>query len=668
MLDHKQLDTLCINTIRTLAIDGVQKANSGHPGAPMGMAPMAYTLWTRFLKHNPRNPHWADRDRFVLSAGHASMLIYSLLHLTGYDLSLEDLKNFRQWGSKTPGHPEYGVTPGVETTTGPLGQGLSMAVGMAIAERILAQHFNRPNHTIVDHYTYVIAGDGDLMEGVASEAASLAGHLKLGKLICCYDDNSVTIEGKTDLAFTEDVAKRFEAYGWHVRRIEHGDDPQSIASAIEAAQQVTDQPSLICIKTHIAHGSPNKQDSASAHGAPLGEEEIKLTKQALGWPSLEPFFVPEEALTYFRKSVEHGQEWEQDWQKRFEAYIDAYPDLAQEWEQRMSGDLPEGWEEALPEFPLDKSVATRIASGKIVNAIAAKIPALLGGSADLGPSNNTTLSAYPSLSSQQYNGRNVHYGVREHAMGALMNGMALHGGIIPYGGTFLVFSDYVRPAVRLSALMEQRVIYVFTHDSIGLGEDGPTHQPVEHLAALRVIPNLWVFRPADATETTIAWKVALERKDGPTALALSRQGLPIIDRKQGPSADLTAKGAYILAEASKSQPDLIMLATGSEVSLAVKAQKELETKGVATRVVSMPCWELFDQQSQAYKDEVLPPAITARLAIEAASPFGWHKYVGDKGEIIGVETFGASAPDKILLEKYGFSLANVVEQALKLVK
>lgn len=668
MLDHNQLDTLCINTIRTLAMDGVQKANSGHPGPPMGMAPMAYALWTRFLKHNPTNPQWADRDRFILSAGHASMLIYSLLHLTGYDLSLDDLKNFRQWDSKTPGHPEYGVTPGVETTTGPLGQGISMAVGMAIAERFLAQCFNRPGHTIVDHSTYVIAGDGDLMEGVASEAASLAGHLKLGKLICCYDDNSITIEGKTDLAFTEDVGKRFEAYGWHVRRIESGDDPQVIASALEAAQKVTDRPSLICIKTHIAHGSPNKQDSASAHGSPLGEEEIKLTKRALGWPSLEPFFVPEEALAYFRKSVEQGQQWEQDWQKRFEAYRDAYPDLAEQWEQQMSGDLPEGWEAALPEFPIDKPIATRIASGKVVNAIADTIPALIGGSADLGPSNNTTLTAYPGLSSQQYDGRNMHYGVREHAMGALMNGMALHGGIIPYGGTFLVFSDYVRPAIRLSALMEQRVIYVFTHDSIGLGEDGPTHQPVEHLAALRVIPNLLVFRPADATETVIAWKVALERKDGPTALALSRQGLPIIDRKQGPAADLTAKGAYIVSEASKSEPDLILLATGSEVSLALKAQKELEAKDIGTRVVSMPCWELFDQQPQAYKEEVLPPTIKARLAIEAASSFGWHKYVGDHGGIIGIETFGASAPEKIILEKYGFSVANVVKQALKLVK
>ncbi len=667
MRDQKKLDQLCINTIRTLAMDGVQKASSGHPGPPMGMAPTAFAVWTRFLKHNPKNPAWADRDRFVLSAGHASMLIYSLLYLTGYDLSLEDLKQFRQWGGKTPGHPEYGLTSGVETTTGPLGQGLSMAVGMAIAERFLARHFNRPDQPIVDHYTYVMVSDGDLMEGVASEAASLAGHLKLSKLICCYDDNSITIEGSTDLAFSEDVGKRFEAYGWHVRRIEHGDDPQVIASAIEAAKKEINRPSLICIKTHIAHGSPNKQDSAAAHGAPLGEEEIKLTKQALGWPSEVPFYVPKESLEYLRECLGRGNAWENEWNKRFEAYKKEFPELAKEWEIMMSGTLPEGWDSSLPEFPVDQPIATRSASGQILNAIADNIPSLLGGSADLSPSNNTALKAYPGFSSKQYKGRNMHYGVREHAMGAIMNGMALHGGIIPYGGTFLVFSDYVRPAIRLSALMEQRVVYVFTHDSIGLGEDGPTHQPVEHLAALRAIPNLVVIRPADATETAAAWKIALERKDGPTALALSRQKLAIIDRSQAPSADLVAKGAYILSDANQEDPELILIATGSEVGLALEAQKQLEAQKKATRVVSMPSWELFDKQPQEYKDEVLPPEISARLAIEAGLPLGWHKYVGSGGDVIGIETFGASAPGKIVMEKYGFSVKNVVGCALKLL-
>lgn len=666
MFEQKKMDTLCINTIRTLAMDGVQKANSGHPGPPMGMAPMAYTIWMRFLKHNPKNPAWANRDRFVLSAGHASMLIYSMLYLTGYDLSLNELKQFRQWGSKTPGHPEYGLTPGVEITTGPLGQGISAAVGMAIAERFLAQRFNRPDHSIVDHYTYVIASDGDLMEGVASEAASLAGHLKLGKLICCYDDNSITIEGNTDLAFTEDVGKRFEAYGWHVRRIHQGDDPQSIATAIDSALRETTRPSLLCIKTHIAHGSPNKQDSASAHGAPLGEEEIRLTKQALDWPSEESFFIPEEALEYFRRCVEHGTSWEQEWNERFEAYKQAYPELAEEWEMMMSGTLPEGWDASLPDFPVDKSVATRAASGEVLNAIADNIPSLLGGSADLGPSNNTELKAYPSLSSEQYDGRNIHYGVREHAMGAIMNGIALHGGLIPYGGTFLVFSDYLRPAIRLAALMEHQVIYVFTHDSIGLGEDGPTHQPIEQLAALRTMPNLVVIRPADATETAAAWKVALERKEGPTALVLSRQKLPTLDRTQVPSAELVAKGAYVVSDASKDTPDLILLASGSEVSLALEAQQQLEAQNKATRVVSMPSWELFNQQAQEYKDEVLPPTVTARLAIEAGVPQGWHKYVGDNGDVIGIERFGASAPANILMEKFGFSVQNVVERALKL--
>ena len=666
MFTPNSIDTLCVNTIRTLAMDGVQKANSGHPGPPMGMAPTAYAIWTGFLKHNPRNPKWADRDRFVLSGGHASMLIYSLLHLTGYDVSLDDLKQFRQWGSKTPGHPEAGHTPGVEVTTGPLGQGISMAVGMALAERFFAQKFNKPGHELVNHYTYVMLGDGDMMEGVSSEAASFAGHLKLGKLICCYDDNSITIEGSTQIAFTEDVAKRFEAYGWHVQRVEQGDNPERIAAAIEAARQVTDRPSLICVKTHIGHGSPNKQDSHEAHGAPLGDEEIKLTKQALGWPSLEPFFVPQEALSYFRKAVDAGNAAEQAWNARFQAYKQAFPALAAEWELMLGEKLPQGWEAALPQFPVDKPVATRVASGAVLNAIMPKIPGLVGGSADLAPSNNTLAKAFPYISPTQYDGRNVHYGVREHAMGAVMNGMAAHGGIIPYGGTFLVFSDYVRPAVRLSALMKQQVIYVFTHDSIGLGEDGPTHQPVEHLVALRSIPNLLVFRPADATETAAAWKVALEQKNRPSAMALSRQNLPIIDRSTAPSADMVAKGAYIVSDASKPTPDVILIATGSEVSLAMKAQKELEAQGKATRVVSMPCRELFDEQPQAYKDGVLPPAVKARVSIEAGSSLGWHKYVGDGGSVIGIDTFGASAPANILMEQYGFTVANVVKQALNL--
>ena len=667
MIEQRHLDELCINTIRTLAIDGVQKANSGHPGAPMGMAPMAYTLWTRFLKYNPKNPDWPNRDRFILSAGHASMLIYSLLHLTGYDLPLDELKNFRQSGSKTPGHPEYGLTPGIEVTTGPLGQGISVAVGMAMAERILAQRFNRSEHTIVNHYTYAIASDGDLMEGVASEAASLAGHLKLGKLICLYDDNSVTIEGNTRLAFTEDVGKRFEAYGWHVRRIESGTDVGVISTAIESAQRETSRPSLICIKTHIAHGSPNKQDSESAHGSPLGEAEVRLTKQQYNWPESPTFYIPDDALEYLRKCVDQGAAWEQEWQAQFEAYAQKYPELSKEWECMVSGELPDGWESALPNFPVDKQIATRSASGKVLNALAGKVPSLIGGSADLGPSNKTTLDNYGSISAESFEGRNIHFGVREHAMGAILNGLALYGGLIPFGGTFLVFSDYMRPTIRLAALMKQRVIYVFTHDSIGVGEDGPTHQPVEHVAALRTIPNLTVIRPADATETAIAWKVALERKDGPTALALTRQDLPVLDRSKYPSADMVAKGAYVLADADNA-PELILMASGSEVSLALEAHQELMKNGVAVRVVSMPSWELFEQQPQLYKDEVLPPDITARIAIEMGVAQGWQRYAGDKGDLITIERFGASAPAEIVMEKYGFSVQNVVNCAIELLK
>ena len=667
MTDQKVLDALCINTIRTLAMDGVEKAKSGHPGAPMGMAPMAYTLWTRFLKHNPHNPQWADRDRFILSGGHASMLLYSLLYLTGYDLPFDELKQFRQWGSKTPGHPEYGLTPGVEATTGPLGQGFSMAVGMALAERMLAQRFNRPEQTIVDHYTYVFCGDGDMMEGISSEAASFAGHLKLGKLIVLYDDNGITIEGKTSLAFTEDVGRRFEAYGWHVRRVESGTDMEVIGSALESAQKETTRPSLICVKTHIGHGSPNKQDSHEAHGAPLGEEEVRLTKKNLGWPEQPAFYVPEEALNFYRKSVARGAQWEKAWNERFAAYQKAHPELAKAWTQAMSGDLPAGWEASLPNFPADKPLATRAASGNVLNAIAKAIPALIGGSADLAPSNNTNLKGLGDVNTDHFEGRNLHFGVREHAMGALLNGLALHGGFIPYGGTFMVFADYVRPAVRLSALMHARVVYVFTHDSIGVGEDGPTHQPIEHLAALRAIPNLLVLRPADATETAMAWKLALERKNGPTVLALTRQNLPILDRAKFPAAELVAKGAYILADAA-GQPDLILIASGSEVSLALDAQQQLAANGVAARVVSMPSWELFDAQPQAYKDEVLPPDVTARLAIEMGVTQGWHKYAGSQGDVLGIDKFGASGPLKVVLEKYGFSVQNVVERATQLVK
>jgi transketolase len=667
MSAQKHVDDLCINTLRTLAMDGVQKANSGHPGAPMGMAPMAYTLWTRFLKHNPANPKWPNRDRFILSAGHASMLIYSLLHLTGYDLPLKELQQFRQWGSKTPGHPEYGYTPGVEVTTGPLGQGFSTAVGMAIAERMMAARFNKPDYDIVDHYTYVFAGDGDLMEGVSSEAASLAGHLQLGKLICLYDDNSITIEGNTKLAFTENVAKRFEAYSWHVRRIENGNDVGVLTTAIEAAQRETSRPSLICVKTHIAHGSPNMQDSHDAHGAPLGEEEIRLTKKNLGWPEDKHFYIPDDALQEFRKCVPAGAEAEQAWKDQLAAYAKAFPELSELWEQVQSEELPEGWESALPEFPADSAVATRSASGKVLNAIADAVPALVGGSADLAPSNKTNLDNYDSVLPNDFSGRNLHFGVREHAMGAMLNGLALYGGFIPYGGTFLVFCDYVRPAIRLAALMGLRVVYAFTHDSIGVGEDGPTHQPIEHLASLRSIPNLTVIRPAEATETAAAWKVALENTGGPTALALTRQNLPTIDRSTSPSADLVAKGAYILSDADGT-PDVILIASGSEVGLALEAQAELTKKGIAARVVSMPSWEMFDKQPQAYRDEVLPPAVTARLAIEMGIAQGWQKYTGFQGDVLSIERFGASGPAQIVIEQYGFTIANVVERASKLVQ
>jgi transketolase len=667
-MDQARLDELCVNTIRMLAVDAVERAKSGHPGMPMGAAAMAYVLWTRFLKHHPANPQWPDRDRFVLSAGHGSILLYSLLHLTGYDLSLDDLQQFRQWGSRTPGHPEYGLTPGVETTTGPLGQGFGNGVGMAMAEAFLAEHFNRPGHTIVDHYTYAIVSDGDLMEGVASEAASLAGHLQLGKLIYLYDDNDISIDGPTDHTFTEDVGRRFEAYGWHVQKIADGNDLTALEAAIKAAQAESTRPSLIIVRTHIAYGSPGLQDSAAAHGAPMGAEEVKRTKEFLGWPQEPTFYLPDEALAHFRRAVDRGRSWEAEWQARFEAYAAAHPDLATEWQWMMRRELPAGWEASLPTFdPKDGAMATRVASGRVLNALAPTLPNLIGGSADLAASNNTLLRGAGEFSAQHRGGRNLYFGVREHGMGSLLNGMAAHGGVIPYGATFLIFSDYMRPAIRLAALSELQVIYVLTHDSIGLGEDGPTHQPVEHLAALRAIPNLTVIRPADANETAVAWRTALTHQHGPVLLALTRQNLPTLDRTQMASADGLERGAYTLVDAPEGQLALILIATGSEVPLALAARERLAERGIHSRVVSMPSWELFNQQPETYRDEVLPPAVRKRLAIEAGVPQGWHAYVGPEGEVIGLTRFGASAPGQVVMDKLGFNVGHVVERALDLL-
>jgi transketolase len=665
--DQGSLDQLCINTIRTLAMDAVQKANSGHPGLPMGAAAMAYVLWTRFLKHHPGNPSWPNRDRFILSAGHGCMLLYGLLHLTGYDLPLDELKRFRQWGSRTPGHPEYGLTPGVETTTGPLGQGFGNGVGMAIAERFLANHFNRPGHQIVDHHVYGIVSDGDLMEGVSSEAASLAGHLGLGRLIYLYDDNRITIDGSTSLAFTENVGQRFEAYGWHVQRVD-GNDLKEVEAALSAAQVETERPSLIIAKTHIAYGSPNKQDTAEAHGAPLGEEEVKLTKQALGWPLEPAFHIPDDALAHFREALSRGRAWEAEWQAQLGAHAAAHPELAAEWRTVMSGRLPDGWADKIPTFaPGGGGMATREASGKVLNAIATQLPTLIGGSADLTPSNNTYLKGYGDFQRDNAGARNIHFGVREHAMGSILNGMALHGGVIPYGGTFLIFSDYMRPAIRLAALSHIHVIYVFTHDSIGLGEDGPTHEPIEHLASLRAMPNLTVIRPADANETAVAWRVALEHRGGPVALALTRQRLPVLDRSALASADLLRKGAYVLADSGDGQPDVILISAGSEVQLALEARQQLVSRGIGARVVSMPSWELFEQQPESYRNDVLPPTVSARVAIEAGSPHGWHRYVGPLGAVIGMTRYGASAPHRVLMEQFGFTAENVTRHALALL-
>jgi transketolase len=677
------LDQICINTIRTLSIDAVQKANSGHPGAPMGMAPSAYVLWTRFLKHNPKNPYWPDRDRFVLSAGHGSMLLYSMLHLTGYDVPLDEIKKFRQWESRTPGHPERGMTPGVETTTGPLGQGFGNGVGMAIAEAYLAARYNRPGFEIVDHFSYGIVSDGDLMEGVAAEAASLAGHLKLGKLIYLYDNNRISLAGGTDLTFTEERAKRFEAYGWHTVAVEDGNDVEAVERALAAARAETSRPSLLLVRTHIGFGSPGKQDTFDAHGSPLGEAEVKATKENLGWPLDPPFLVPDHAMALFRQAVAKGEEAEREWQQRFTAYREKFPELAKEFAQAMSGELPAGWDDSVPDFPADpKGIATRAASGKILNAIAPKLPTLIGGSADLNPSTFTVLAKLGDFQSPErkftdsqgaaggdwdYSGRNIHFGVREHGMGAALNGMAAHGGIIPYGSTFLIFSDYLRPSIRLAALMELGVIYVFTHDSVGVGEDGPTHQPIEQLAALRAIPHLTVIRPADASETAVAWRVAIESRKDPVALALTRQGVPTLDRARFASADGLRRGAYILADAPGGKPDVILIATGSEVALVLAARETLAEQKIQARVVSMPSWELFDRQPPAYRETVLPPAVRARLAVEAALPMGWHRYVGDGGDVLGVERFGASAPGSEVMGKFGFTVEHVAARAAALL-
>jgi len=660
------IDNTCINTIRTLAMDAVQAANSGHPGAPMGLAAAAYVLWTRVLKHNPANPDWADRDRFVLSAGHASMLLYSLLYLTGYKVSLKELKNFRQWGSKTPGHPEYGHTPGVETTTGPLGQGFANAVGMAMTESHLAALFNRAGQKIVDHHTYVMCGDGDLMEGVSAEAASLAGHLGLGKLICIYDDNKISIEGGTDLAFTENVAARFKAYRWHVLRINDGNDLPAIQQALEEAKAETGKPSLIVMRTHIAYGSPNKQDTAAAHGAPLGEDEIRLTKENLGWPAEEKFYVPDKVLKAFRKSVDKGKKAEAAWQKKVITYAKKQPELAKEWTAAITGKPLQRWDAGIPSFKGAKPIATRAASGQVLNALADRLPTLIGGSADLAPSNNTLLKSSFDFQKGSYDGRNIRFGVREHAMGAILTGMALHKGVRPYGGTFLVFADYCRPAIRLAALMKLPVIYVFTHDSVAVGEDGPTHQPVEHFAALRAIPGLIVIRPADATETAAAWRLAIRSANAPVALILSRQNLPVLDRSRYPAATMLAKGGYVLSD-SKGVPDVILIGTGSEVSLCLEAQALLAKRNVAARVVSMPSWELYERTTQRYKDTVLPPEVTARVAVEAGITMGWERYVGSTGAVIGINRFGASAPGSLVLKKYGIQASAIVSKAIQLV-
>jgi transketolase len=658
----QSLQELAINSIRFLAVDAVQKANSGHPGLPMGAAPMAYVLWKNFMKFNPKNPKWFDRDRFVLSAGHGCMLQYALLYLMGYDVTLEDLKQFRQWGSKTPGHPENFETPGVEVTTGPLGQGVGNAVGLAIAEAHLAAKFNKPGHTIVDHYTYAIAGDGCNMEGVASEAASLAGHLKLGKLIVLYDSNSISIDGGTDLAFTENVGARYEAYGWHVLYVEDGNsDLDAISRAIAQAKAVTDKPSFIVITTTIGYGSPNKSNTAGVHGSPLGKDEITLTKEALGWPLEPTFYVPDDVLKHFRTAVDDGAKAEADWNDRFAAYEKAYPAEAAEFKRMVAGQLPDGWKEALATVATQQN-STRNLSGFCLNALAPVMPELIGGSADLAHSNMTYLKGIADFQAGSYDGRNFRFGVREHGMGSVLNGMTLHGGLIPYGATFLIFSDYMRAAIRLSALSQVRVLHIMTHDSVALGEDGPTHQPVETLASLRAIPNLIVMRPADAKETVGAYEVALTHTATPTLMAFTRQSVPNLE---GTSIEGTHKGGYIVVDVPN--PDLILIATGSEVQLAVTAAATLAGEGKAVRVVSMPACELFDAQPKAYRDSVLPPSVTKRISIEAGTTFGWHKYVGSDGVAIGIDRFGASANGNVCLEKFGFTVENLLDTARSLL-
>ncbi|MFB3882580.1 MAG: transketolase [Armatimonadota bacterium] len=660
------MDELVVNTIRALSMDGVQKANSGHPGMPMGMADAAYVLWSRYLKHSPSNPDWPDRDRFVLSAGHGSMLLYSLLHLFGYGLTMDDLMQFRQWESRTPGHPEHGCAPGVETTTGPLGQGFANGIGMALAERMLAAHMNvEGEQPIVDHYVYAICSDGDIMEGISHEAASLAGHLGLGRVIYLYDDNCITIEGKTNLAFSEDVGRRFEGYGWHVQRLD-GHDRRAVAAAIEAAQAEKDRPSLIVCRTHIAYGSPNMHDTSEAHGAPLGEEEVKLTKQALGYPVEPAFFV---ADVVREKLAARGKELDamaDAWKARFADWRKAHPELAARWDARMSGALPAGLAERLPKYEAGKAVATRNASGDVLQVLSAEIPALAGGSADLHPSTKTLIKKETAVAKGSYAGRNLHFGVREHAMGGMLNGMALHGGFIPYGGTFLIFSDYMRPSVRLAAISHLPVIYVWSHESVFLGEDGPTHEPIEHFAALRAMPNLTLIRPADANETAVAWMMALERRDGPTGLLLTRQNIPVLDRSGLAGPEMLRKGGYVLLDADK--PELVLIASGSEVSICVDAARLLAKENRRVRVVNLGCWEVFDAQPRQYRDQVLPPAVTCRLAVEAACSFGWERYIGDRGEVFGIDRYGFSAPWKVIADKLGFTAEGVAERARRLLQ
>jgi len=663
----QQIDLLTVNTIRTLSMDAVQKADSGHPGTPMALAPLGYVLWDRILRHNPKNPHWPNRDRFVLSNGHASMLLYSLLHLYGYGLTLDDLKSFRQWGSKTPGHPEYRLTEGVETTTGPLGQGVSNSVGMAIAERWLAAHFNKENQQIVDYRVYAICGDGDLMEGVSQEAASIAGHLGLSNLIWIYDNNHITIEGNTSLAFTEDVGTRFMGYHWNVQQVSDANNLEAIERAIRTAQKETERPTLIILDSHIAWGAPHKQDTAAAHGEPLGEDEIKLAKKAYGWPEDAKFLVPQEVYDHAAKGADRGKQWEDEWQGKLNAYRSANPDLAKEWDTMLAGKLPDGWDAEVPTFPADaKGIATRESSGKVLNSIAKRVPWMMGGAADLSPSTKTLISGAGNFERGEYSGRNFHFGIREHAMGAIINGMALSG-LRPYGSTFLIFSDYMKPPIRLSALMEISPIFVYTHDSIGLGEDGPTHQPIEQMLSLRSVPRLIDFRPADANEVAVAWKTIMQLHDTPAAIALTRQAIPTFDRTKYASADGVAKGGYILAD-SDGDPEVILMGTGSEVQLCVGAYEELKKQGVRSRVVSIPSWKLFEQQPEEYRNSVLPPSVRARVSVEAGTDLGWREFVGMDGAIIGRSNFGASAPIKDLMKHFGFTIENVVAQAQAVLK